>query len=78
MRTPVDLSTYLVLYNLVVGVLLLLASDKIASVAMHIGPRVGPAIQRYARTPTSSLGATVAVLSAGIYVVFHVLRLGLD
>jgi len=75
MRTA-DLSTYIVLYNLVIGVLLALASDKIASFAMHSGPRMGPALQRYVRTGMLTFGASVATLSAAIYVLFHLLRLG--
>ena len=77
MRTA-DVSTYIVLYNMVIGILIVLASEKIASFALQAGPRSGPTLQRYVRTGMLTFGASVATLSAAIYVLFHVLRLGLD
>ena len=72
MRT-VDYSTMIVLYNLVIGILILLASDKIGSIAKRLNDTVG----RYVRISTYTLGSCISLLSGSIYVVFHVLRIGM-
>ena len=74
----VDLSTYFVLYNLVIGVLLVFASDRIAGYATVAGARWGPPLARYSRTMLRSFGGTVAVLCGAIYILFHLLRIGVD
>lgn len=60
----IDLSTYIVTYNFVIGILLMLASDKIASFTRRLGSRVN----RYAKVSVFTFGSCAAVLSGAIYV----------
>ena len=73
MRT-LDLGLMIVVYNFVIGVLLMLASDKIASFAERLGKRT----QRYAKVSVFTFGSCVATVSGSVYLAFHVLRLGAD
>ena len=77
-RTTIDLGIYIVSYNLVIGVLLILASSKIASLATILPVRVQPTIERYTRIAVNTFGSSVAVLSATVLIAFHLLRLGVD
>lgn len=77
MRT-IDLSGTIVLYNFVVGVLVMLSSDKIASFAGNVGGTFGNRISRYTRISAFTFGLTIAVLSGLIYALFHIARLGVD
>lgn len=64
----------IVMYNLVIGILVMLASGKIGSYASVIGPTFG----RYAKVSVFTFGACVTAVSGTIYIVWHVFRLGLD
>jgi hypothetical protein len=75
MRT-VDISAMIVGYNLVVGLLIMLASDKLAGYAGHINKTYREKIVRLTRLSTFTFGSAVATLSAFIFVAFHLLRLG--
>ena len=70
----VDFGAYIVLYNLVIGVLVMLTSGKIASYAGRLGERFG----RYAKVSTFTFGSCVAAVSGTVYLAFHVLRLGVE
>ena len=67
----IDVSAMIVMYNLVVGILVVLASDKIASFASPLGTKV----KRYAKVSVLTFGSCVTALSGFIYVVFHWLRM---
>lgn len=69
-----DLGAMIVIYNLIIGVLLMLASDKIASYARRLSDTFG----RYARVSLFTFGSCVAVLSGTMYLAFHIFRIGLD
>ena len=71
MRT-LDLGAVVLVYNFVVGVLLVLSSEKIASYA----GRLGGGAMRYTHLSTVALGATVAALYGSVYLLFHVFRIG--
>jgi len=77
MRT-VDFSTYIVSYNLVIGVLLILSSGKISSLAGALSAGLRPRIEKYTGIAVKTFGGSVAALSAAVLVVFHLLRLGVD
>jgi hypothetical protein len=64
----------IVVYNLVIGILLVLASDKIASAAKFLGTR----FQRYAKVSLFTLGSCIAAVSGSVYIAFHVLRIGIE
>ena len=70
----VDYSTMIVLYNFVIGVLIMLSSSQLAAFAGKLGSGVG----RYARVSVVAFGACVAFVSGTIYLLFHLLRLGVD
>ena len=74
----VDYSGMIVVYNFVIGVLIMLSSDKIASLAGNVSGAFGSRVTRYTRVSTFAFGTTVAVLSGLIYLLFHVLRLGVE
>ena len=72
-----DFGAYIVVYNFVIGILVMLSSDKVATYAGVLSRRHCETIIRLARTSAFTFGATVAALSGTIYVVFHLLRIGL-
>ena len=65
----------IVMYNFAIGLLLMLSSEKIAAFAGHIDRSNGQKVKRLTRLSTVTLGATVAVLSGAIYILFHMLKL---
>ena len=71
-----DVSAMIVLYNLVIGILIMLSSEKVAILAGNISRSRGQSITRLTQLSTFTFGATVAVLSGAIYLLFHVLRIG--
>ena len=70
-----NFSLYLVIYNLIIGVLLMLASEKIGAYAGHFTGSYKAKISRLTRIGVSTFGASVAVLMLGVYVAGHLLRL---
>ncbi len=72
----VDFSSVIVGYNFVIGVLIMLSSQKLASYAGHFNRNYRQKIVRLTHVSTFAFGAVVAALSGIIYVAFHMLRLG--
>jgi hypothetical protein len=70
----VDFSLYIVVYNFIIGVLIMLASEKIGSYAGHFFGSYKKQVTRLTHTATLAFGCCVAVLSAGIYLFGHILR----
>jgi hypothetical protein len=66
----------IVAYNFVVGVLLVLSSQTIGRRLGILSTAHGPRISRLAALSVSALGAAAAVLSGGIYLFVHILRIG--
>jgi hypothetical protein len=73
----VDFGAYIVAYNFVIGVLLMLSSDKLGAYAGHLSRSHAGAFTRYTRVGIFTFGAVVAALSGTMYLVFHVFRIGL-
>jgi hypothetical protein len=71
----VNFSLYVVVYNFIIGVLLMIASDKLGIYAGHLAGSHRVRAARWARLVTFTLGACVAILSMGIYLAFYVLKL---
>ena len=71
-----DVSGVIVVYNFVVGVLMMLSSEKIAILAGHFNHSHGARISRITYITLFTFGSCAAVLSASIYVAFHWLRIG--
>ncbi len=71
-----DFSSYIVLYNFVIGLLLMLSSEKIGTYAGYLIKFSREKAVRLTHLATFTFGMCVATLSAAIYVFFHVLRIG--
>ncbi len=72
----VDFGAYFVVYDLIVGVLLMVASEKVGVYAGYLGRGQRATVARITRIATFTFGATVAVLAGSIYLFFHLLKLG--
>lgn len=72
----VDFSLYIVVYNFIIGVLVMIASEKLGVYAGHMIRFQRVRVTRLTRIATFTFGACVATLSAGIYLAFYVLKLG--
>lgn len=71
----IDFSIYIVTYNFVIGVLLMLASEKIGAYAGHFTGSYREKISRATRIGIFTFGACAAIISAGVYIASHVLKL---
>ena len=71
----IDFSFYILTYNFVIGILLMLASEKIGVYAGHFTGSFKEKISRLTRIGIFAFGACVAILSAGIYIAAYVLKL---
>lgn len=69
----VDLSFYLIIYNLIIGLLIMIASEKLGVYAGYVSGRYEKTASRITRTAAFTIGCCWAVLSAGIYVLAYVL-----
>lgn len=72
----IDLGSIIVSYNFVIGVLIMLSSQKVASFAGYVNKAHRTQIVRFTHVSTFTVGACWAVLSGFIYVVWHLLRIG--
>ena len=73
----IDFGSIIVSYNFVIGVLLMLSSQKVATLAGNVNKAHRTQIVKFTHLSTFTLGATWAALSGFIYVVWHVLRIGI-
>ena len=73
-----DFGVYIVIYNLVIGVLLMVASEKLGVYAGNLAGSNREKLTRYTRVSVFTFGSSVAALSAVIYIAFHILRIGID
>lgn len=71
----VDFGAYIVVYNFIIGVLVMIASEKLGIYAGHLVSSHRVRAARLARLVALTFGACIAVLSAGIYLAFYVLKL---
>lgn len=71
----VDFSLIVVSYNLVIGVLLMISSEKIGVYAGYFTGSYKGKVNRLARIAVLSFGSCVAVLSLGILIAGHLLKL---
>ena len=70
----VDFSIYIVTYNFVVGVLLMIASEKIGAYTGHFAGAYRERISRVTRTGFLTFGACAAAVSLAVYIFAHLLR----
>jgi hypothetical protein len=71
----VDFSFYIVSYNLVIGVLLMIASEKFGVFAGYFMGSYREKVSRLARIAVLAFGSSVTVLSLGILIAGHLLQL---
>lgn len=71
----IDFSFYILTYNFIIGVLLMLASEKIGVFAGYFTGSYKEKISRLTRIGILTFGACVAVLSFAIYIAAYVLKL---
>jgi len=71
----IDFSLYIVGYNFIIGVLVMIASDKLGVYAGHLLRFRRVQVGRLARIGTFTFGACMATLSGGIYFAVYVLKL---
>lgn len=71
----IDIGAMFVVYNFVIGVLVMLSSEKVAAFAGNFTQSYREKMVRLTRVATFAFGACVAVLSGFIYVAFHLLKI---
>lgn len=71
----VDFGMYFVVYNFIIGVLVMIASEKLGIYAGHLAGSHRVQATRLARLVTFTFGACVAILMIGIYLAGYVLKL---
>ena len=72
----INFSLYIVVYNFIIGVLVMIASEKLGVYAGHLIRFQRVKVTRLAGTATFTFGACIATLTAGVYLAFYVLKLG--
>jgi energy-converting hydrogenase Eha subunit A len=72
-----DYSSMIVTYNLIIGILVMLSSEKLGTYAGGLYHARRERIARLTSVSTFAFGTCVATLSAAILLLFHVLRIGL-
>lgn len=71
----IDFSFYILTYNFVIAVLLMVASEKIGVYAGYFAGPYKTKISRVTRIGIFTFGACVAVISFGVYMASYVLKL---
>lgn len=69
-----DLSLYIVSYNMVIGVLLILASEKIGVYAGYFAGAYKEKVNRLMRIGVSTFGGCAALISGFVLFFGHILR----
>jgi hypothetical protein len=70
----IDVSAYFVVYNLIIGVLIMLASEKIGVYLGYLAGSRALRAQRLVRVGTLAMGSCIAVVSAGVFLFAHILK----
>ncbi len=71
----IDIGAMIIGYNFIIGLLLIIASEKIGVYAGHLIKSQRVQATRLTRVGTLTFGACIATLSAGIYLAGYILRL---
>jgi hypothetical protein len=71
----IDLGIYFVTYNFIIGVLLMIGSEKFGVYAGYLIKPYREKASRIAQTGAFTFGATVAFLMTGIYIAGYVFKL---
>ena len=71
----VSFSLYIVVYNFIIGVLIMIASEKLGIYAGHLAGSHTVRVTRLARLVTFTIGACMTILMIVVYLAFYVLKL---
>ncbi|MCM3872104.1 MAG: hypothetical protein ND895_15585 [Pyrinomonadaceae bacterium] len=71
----VDLGMYFIVYNFIIGVLVMIASEKLGIYAGHLAGSRRVRAARLTRLTAFTFGAAVAILMTGIYLAGYVFKL---
>ena len=71
----IDFSHYIVVYNFIIGVLVMISSEKLGVYAGHLIRFQPVKAARLTRIGMFTFGACVATVSLGAYVAFYISRL---
>jgi hypothetical protein len=71
----IDFGFYLVVYNFIIGVLVMIASEKLGVYAGHLAGTYRVQAARVVRLVMFTFGACVAILMFAIYLAGYVLKL---
>lgn len=71
----IDFSLYILSYNFVIGLLLMIASEKLGIYAGYFTGSAKAKISRLTQIGTFTFGACVAVLMAAVYLASYILKL---
>ena len=72
----VDLGAIVVGYNFVIGVLVMLSSQKVGTYAGYVNKAHRTQIVRLTHVSTFTFGACIAAVSGFIYLVWYLLKIG--
>jgi hypothetical protein len=70
----IDIGSIYVVYNLIVGILLMLSSETIGRFAGRLSAAHGNKFSRYTRLAVTTVGAAATILFGGIYFIFYLFR----
>lgn len=70
-----DFSFYIISYNFIIGILLMLSSEKIGAFTGYFARSYKEKASRWAQVGVFSFGACVAVLMFGVYLAAYILQL---
>jgi hypothetical protein len=71
----IDFSFYILTYNFIIGILLMLSSEKIGAFAGYFTGSFKEKVSNAIRLGVFTFGACVAVLMFGVYIAAYVLKL---
>lgn len=70
----IDFSFYILTYNFIIGVLLMISSEKIGAFAGYFTGSYKEKISNFARIGILTFGACAAIISASVYIAAYVLK----
>ena len=71
----IDFSLYIIVYNFIIGVLVMISSEKLGVYAGHLIRFRQAQAARLTRVGMFTFGACVATVSLGVYVAAYILKL---
>ncbi|HMS42599.1 MAG TPA: hypothetical protein PKE69_20385 [Pyrinomonadaceae bacterium] len=69
-----DFSLYIISYNFIIGILLMISSEKIGAFTGYFARSYKEKFSRWTRLGVFTFGVCVAVLSFGIYIAAYILQ----